>query len=57
MRQILMRAGADLKFGSPFDSLKVHVRNIWVLRALVIVLIVRALGKYMIIEYLDLLGL
>ena len=55
MRQILMRA--DLKFGSPFDSLRVHVRNIWVLRALVIVLVVWASCKYMIIQYLDLLGL
>ena len=34
-------------------SLRVHVPNNWVLRALVIVIIVQVLGKYMIIRYLD----
>ena len=38
-------------------SLRVHVPNIWLLRVLVIVIIVQVLGKYMIIEYLDPLGL
>ena len=36
-----------------WQALRVHVLSIWVLRALVIVVIVQVLGKYMIIRYLD----
>ena len=34
-------------------TLRVHVPNIWVLRALVIVIVVQVWGRYMIIGYLD----
>ena len=35
------------------NTLRVHVPNNWVLRALEILIIVQVLGKYMIIRYLD----
>ena len=34
-------------------ALRVHVPSNWILRALVLVIIVPVLGKYMIIRYLD----
>ena len=42
-----------LGFRAEDVALRVHVPNHWVLRVLVIVIVVKVLGRYMIIRYLD----